>query len=819
MKNSRRTIAGVFGVKPNKEVSPFTYFALPVCAGVGYYLGARLAALLAFQPRVKVIWPPNSIVLAILLLCPMRRWWLVMLMTAPAHLLAEMGRGVPSMLSLGWFVEDFCEALLGATLIRYLIDQRQPFERFRDSVIVMIFGGVSSILLFSFFGAGLVVYYHWTDEPYWQAWHLRLFSNVLAFVTIVPAITARSKNGNGPAKIAQNHAPEAGLLALGLVCGFFFMFNSPPLSGGFPLALYGLLPFFFWAAIRFGVRGVSVTLLSAILLVAWGNGHGDGPFNCPTPEANALAIQSFFILLAVTLVPLAAALNERNTVFEISRGGEQRYREVVDSQGHLVYRCLADTTLTFVNESCTRFFARSREELIGRRILDLVIPEVHKSMMLNFASAILSRQSIKWQSEAWLPDHGLDWQEWIVQPIIGTDGHVKELQAIGRAITARERTEEALRESEKRYRAVVESQTELVCRYKKDTTLTFVNESFCRFFGQNRGQLIGSAVVDLLPIEAREKMLKGVAAALSSLRSSVWEHAFKMPNETIRWQQWINHPILDALGRVAEIQTIGRDITDRKRVEEAMRNLAHASRLATIGELTAMIAHEVSQPLNAMLNNIEAAQALLRLKTLPVSELHEILNDIRADDLRAGDVVSRVRALAQKRDMEMKPLHINTVIDFVLRLVSSDAFQRHVTIRTTMAADLPTVHGDSAYLQQAILNLVVNGMDALSENPEGERLLTITTGMHAGEEVLVSVRDNGPGIKQGAAVRIFESFFSTKPEGIGLGLSLARSIVSAHGGRIWLENNADRGVTFRFTLRKFTPSEGSNPRPQFLKQA
>lgn len=487
--------------------------------------------------------------------------------------------------------------------------------------------------------------------------------------------------------------------------------------------------------------------------------------------------------------------------------------EVVDTQTNLVYRCLADTTLTFANESCSRFFGRSREEMLGRRILDLVAPEIHLELLLTFANAIVNRRSIRWQSEAWAPDRGFDSQEWIIQPLIGPEGHVREIQGTGRDITQMERTEGALLKSEQRYRAVVESQTELVCRFRKDTTLTFVNESFCRFFAHSRAQLIGRRLADLLPVEAREKMVQGVASAISSIRSSAWEHVFNMPDNAVTWLQWINHPILDAAGRVAEIQAVARDVSDKKRSEEAMRNLAHASRLATMGELTAMIAHEVSQPLSAILTNVEAAQALLKLKTAPLAELRSILEDIRADDLRAGDVVRRIRALAQKRDMEMKPLHIHTVVEDVLRLVSGDAFQRQVKIRTLFTAGLSQVRGDSTYLQQALLNLVVNAMYALNENPEGDRVLTIMTGTQSDEEVVVSVRDNGPGLKQGAAERIFESFFSTKPEGIGLGLSLARSIVSAHGGRIWLENNLDRGVTFHLTLLKYIPGGEAAPTP------
>jgi PAS domain S-box-containing protein len=799
---SNHMLDGRLGLKAAATPSVFACLVIGGLTSIGYFLAAKLGFALTFQPHpISVMWPPNAVILAILLLTPVRLWWLVFLMMLPAHLAVEAESDVPLPMVLCWFISNSFEAVVGAGAMRYFIGNDLRFDRLRDVLIFILCGTLLGAFLSSFLDAAFVMLNNWGADTYWQLWRMRFFSNVFASVCIVPAIVSWRNHTHGKLGFRTIHLVEGGLLLCGLGVTAFVMFYWLRVQTGIvPILLSAPLPFFFWATIRFGAKGASATILMTAILAIWSSVHARGPFLFGSPEENTLSIQVFFILLAITMLPLAAVLKERKSLAEELRIGERRYREVVESQSELVCRCLAETTLTFVNESYCRFFRRSREELLGRKILELVPSTIHERILRHIATVIVKRQSLSCESEALLPNRGVGWQQWIIHPIIGPDGHVREIQAIGRDITERQRAEEALRESEERYRVVVETQAELISRYTPDRTLTFVNQAFCRFFARTREQLIGHKVTEFLPSSARAKVLHGIASALSSRQPSLWEHAFTMPDETTRWQQWMNYPIVDANGRVREIQTVGRDITDRKRAEEATRDLAHASRLTVIGELTAMIAHEVSQPLNAILNNVEAAQALSRLETLPLEELRAILADIRADNLRARGAVRRIRALSKRREMEMQPLHLNALIEDVLRLVGGDAFRRHVQVRTQLAAELPLVRGDSVYLQQVILNLIINGMDALARTPEAERFLAVTAAKRGDDEVMVAVKDSGPGIPVEIAARVFDSFFSTKQDGLGLGLSIARSIVEAHGGRIWVENNPDRGAMFCFTL-------------------
>jgi signal transduction histidine kinase len=222
--------------------------------------------------------------------------------------------------------------------------------------------------------------------------------------------------------------------------------------------------------------------------------------------------------------------------------------------------------------------------------------------------------------------------------------------------------------------------------------------------------------------------------------------------------------------------------------------------LTIVGELTASIAHEINQPLGAILSNAETAEILLGSKQPHLEEVQKILADIRKDDLRASEVIRRMRDLLRKRELEFKPVDLNAVTSDVLRLVEGETRRRGVQIEKQFADTLPVVRGDVIHLQQVLLNLILNGMEAMSESSESNRRLTMRTAYDGKGNVEVSVEDSGPGITPDRLPRLFDSFFTTKTHGMGLGLSIVRSIVEAHCGRIWAENNSSGGACFRLTL-------------------
>jgi signal transduction histidine kinase len=234
--------------------------------------------------------------------------------------------------------------------------------------------------------------------------------------------------------------------------------------------------------------------------------------------------------------------------------------------------------------------------------------------------------------------------------------------------------------------------------------------------------------------------------------------------------------------------------------QQQQTDLAHAARLTMVGELTASIAHEINQSLGAILSNAETAEILLGSKQPHLEEVQQIIADIRKDDLRASEVIRRMRELLRKRELELEVIDLNAVTSNVLRLVEGETRRRGVEIEKHFADTLPVVRGDVIHLQQVLLNLILNGMEAMSESSESNRRLKVGTAYDGEDNVEVAVEDSGPGIPPDRLPRLFDSFFTTKLHGMGLGLSIVRSIVEAHGGRIWAENNSSGGACFRFTL-------------------
>jgi C4-dicarboxylate-specific signal transduction histidine kinase len=247
-----------------------------------------------------------------------------------------------------------------------------------------------------------------------------------------------------------------------------------------------------------------------------------------------------------------------------------------------------------------------------------------------------------------------------------------------------------------------------------------------------------------------------------------------------------------------------REMGERQRTEEALQKaqaeLAHITRVMTLGELMASIAHEVNQPLAAVVTNAQACLRWLALETPRLDEARAAVERIVRDSNRASEVIQRIRALVKKTEPQMVALDLNDVIREAISLEQREMLSQRVSLRTELASVLPPVRGDRVQLQQVVINLVMNALEAMAPVTDRPRDMLIRSHQDDANEVLVAVRDSGMGIDSANAERLFNAFFTTKPSGMGMGLSISRSIIAAHGGRLWVSPNPDHGATFQFTL-------------------
>ena len=377
-----------------------------------------------------------------------------------------------------------------------------------------------------------------------------------------------------------------------------------------------------------------------------------------------------------------------------------------------------------------------------------------------------------------------------------------------------------MRESEQNYRMLFES----------------IDEGFCTIevlFDQNE-KPVDYRFLQISPSFERQTGIKNAAGRrMREIAPRHEEHWFEIygrialtgepmrfENEAKQLGRWYDvYAFRVEDPRRRRVGILFNDITERKRAEaeardserryrEVQAELAHASRVATMGQLMASIAHEVRQPIAAVVTNAQAGLNWLGAQPPDLEEVRQTLGCIVRDGMRAGDVIGRIRALIEKAPPRKEDLEINEAVLEVIALTRAEVLKSGVSVRTQLAEGLPVIRADRVQLQQVILNLIINAVEAMSGVGEGARELLISTGRDASNGVLISLRDSGPGLDPKSLDRLFEAFYTTKAQGMGLGLAISRSIIEAHGGRLWASANVPRGASFQFTVPA-SPDTGS----------
>ncbi|MGB6827754.1 MAG: ATP-binding protein, partial [Terracidiphilus sp.] len=355
-----------------------------------------------------------------------------------------------------------------------------------------------------------------------------------------------------------------------------------------------------------------------------------------------------------------------------------------------------------------------------------------------------------------------------------------------------------LRSEEQKFREAVETMPALAFIARPDGQRTFVNSRWVEYTGLTEKQALGWGWQDAVHPNDLSRALTTWQESQASGNTLEYEsRILRSTDGAYRWFQTRAVPVRDKRGKIVKWYGVINDIEDRKRVEQLQADLAHVNRVSTMGELTASLAHEIKQPIGAAVTNAQACARFLDREEPDVLEAREAALEVVEDAGRAAHIIDRVRALYKKGSSQMDFVDVNELIGEMLLILRNEAHRHSVNIVTHVADGLPKVMADRVQLQQVLMNLMLNGIQAM-ENTGGA--LTIKAQLWKDVQVQISVSDTGVGLPAGETDHIFDAFFTTKPEGSGMGLAISRSIIASHGGRVWASANSGKGATFHFTL-------------------
>jgi PAS domain S-box-containing protein len=660
----------------------FVRTALGIVASAAcYYVATQIAWALCFpDSKVSLFFPPHAVLVSILLLVPARQWAAYTLAAVSAHFVATQQAHWPTMYALHCEVFDAVQNVATAAGIRILIKSPLKALTLRDAINFILVAVVIVPFGTAFWGAAFTVS-NGFGTRYWIEWLNLGISNAVTAVVLVPASLLGAHHlFMRRLRFATRRAVEAAVVGACTVAVGTFVFDKTPAGPNTsPALLYAPIPLLIWAALRFGLGGISAAMLIITFQAIWGTMHGHGPFLTQTPAENALSLQLFLLVTATPLMLLAVVIDE-----------ERRSKETL----------------------------RENTGLMG--------------LSADAANLVM-----------WVWD------------VSGKGGWMTK-------------------------------QGRLLFGFKSGTPLGF------------------ASIEDHVHPEDRSARESAIKQALEARGEYELEYRILQPDGQVRWIHGRGRYVAGDNGTGPKLVGISMDITARKLAEAAAaqerEELAHLSRVALLGEMAASIAHELNQPLTAMVANASAGGMFLAKDDVNLAELREILADIEADGHRAGEVIRGIRDMVRKVDPKRVMIDVNAVILDAVRLALPDAHARPCEVSTDLQPGLPPVLGDAVQLQQVLLNLVINAFDAMQASPREQRRVEIVSRRIETDTVEVAVSDRGHGLPAESTSRVFERFYSTKRDGMGIGLAIARSIVEAHSGTLGASNVEGGGARFWFRL-------------------
>jgi PAS domain S-box-containing protein len=645
------------------------YYATAV---VGY---ARL--MMPTLPSMAVLWPPNVLLFVAFLISPLRAWPVIGVFALMTQLAVAATMDLPIGRSLGLFTGNLSQPLLAVILLRQSVRVDEMLGTLKGVTAFLLIAAIGAPAVASLISAATLNATGWISDP-WLHWRMRFVTNVLSTIVLAPPLLTALRWRSVPRPFGPLFA-EFLILLTCLTASERLVYSVGASHITVSPLLFAPLPFFLWAAVRFGSAGLGVVLCFTTLFRYFGNVHlGQG---LTPPSDAAVVTQLTLIAMALPLIVLSALLTERRSAEEALRTGNTRYG------------------------------------------------------LATFAGSV----------GVW------DWN--LVTNEIYVDPSLKQLLG-----------------------------------YANDEIANHLDQWGMRVHPEDAPRVT----------EAVEAHIEG--------RTSNFEIARRMLHKdgSIRW--------FLARGAIVErdgnqpVRMIGTDtdITAQKAAEQALEEtkseLARLTRLSDMGGLTAAIAHEVNQPLCAIVANASAALRWLGSDRPDLPQVREALTDVVCDGKRASELIRRTRGLFERGELQRRPVDLNNVIDSALALTRSSLDAGRVIVRTDLDASLPLVRADHVQLQQVFCNLIVNAVEAMLRMPGSEAILQVHTIHEAGSGIHATVTDSGEGFDGEDPERVFRPLVTTRPEGMGIGLSMSRIIIEMHGGRLWATPNAGPGATFHVTL-------------------
>jgi PAS domain S-box-containing protein len=500
-------------------------------------------------------------------------------------------------------------------------------------------------------------------------------------------------------------------------------------------------------------------------------------------------------------------LTERKRAEGALRESEYKLRQIIDTVPSLLWSVGPDGEPTHISQQVLDYSGMRLEDFRHLGWAAFVHPADFPETVKALEHAIQTGTSYEAVHRLRRASDGeYRWHHARGEPLHDRDGRIVQWYGLSIDIDERKRAEQALRESEAKFRDYAETASDWFWEIGPDYKFTLLTENA---FGSDPAARIGTMCWDhALDLETEPEKWRLVRATLDSRKPfRDFVYCAVGGNGSPMYVKVSGRPVFDVNGEFRGYRGTGADVTviiRAQQIEASLRTvqaeLTHVSRITTMGQLTASIAHEVTQPIGSARNNARAALNFLDRQPPNLDEVREALRCVVGDTDRAGHIVDRIRDHIKKTPPRMDRFDLNEAINEVLLLTRSVITENEVSVQTRLAEGLRAVHGDRVQVQQVVLNLVLNAVEAMASVEARTRLLLISTEQNRPDEVLAAIRDSGPGIEPDHLERVFDAFYTTKSNGVGMGLSICRSIISAQGGRLWAETKKPRGAIFLFTL-------------------